>query len=149
MAWTRQMTLLKTIRLVLFGINKFMYLFWTFWFWLGLVILLNVTFNNISVISWPSVLLVEENRVPGENHIPVASHRQTLSHNVLSSTPRHERRSNSQPLVVIGTDCIGNCKSNYHTISTTTSPGPLTLQDKHYILYIIGLHKIYWQTVRH
>ena len=28
----------------------------------------NVTFNNISVISWPSVLLVEETRVPRENH---------------------------------------------------------------------------------
>jgi len=25
------------------------------------------TFNNISVISWQSVLLVEETRVPGEN----------------------------------------------------------------------------------
>ena len=26
------------------------------------------TFNNISVISWMSVLLVEETGVPGENH---------------------------------------------------------------------------------
>ena len=25
-------------------------------------------FNNISVISWRSILLVEETRVPGENH---------------------------------------------------------------------------------
>ena len=25
--------------------------------------------------------------------------------------------------VVIGTDCIGSCKSNYHTIMTTTSYG--------------------------
>ena len=25
-------------------------------------------------------------------------------------------------LVVIGTDCIGSCKSNYHTITTTTVP---------------------------
>jgi hypothetical protein len=24
--------------------------------------------------------------------------------------------------VVIGTDCIGSCKSNYHTITTTTVP---------------------------
>jgi len=29
----------------------------------------NVTFNNISVISWPSVLLVEETGVTGENHL--------------------------------------------------------------------------------
>ena len=33
----------------------------------------NTTFNNISVISWWSVLLVEETGVPGENHRPVAS----------------------------------------------------------------------------
>ena len=32
------------------------------------------TFNNISVISYRSVLLVEETGVPGENHRPVASH---------------------------------------------------------------------------
>ena len=35
---------------------------------------LNTTFNNISVISWWSVLLVEETGVPGEYHRPVASH---------------------------------------------------------------------------
>jgi hypothetical protein len=34
----------------------------------------NATFNNISVISWRSVLLVEETGGPGENHRPVASH---------------------------------------------------------------------------
>jgi hypothetical protein len=52
----------------------------------------NATFNNISVISWQSVLFVEETGVPWEF------------------------------LVVIGTDCIGSCKSNYHTIMTTTTP---------------------------
>jgi hypothetical protein len=31
-----------------------------------------------------------------KNHRPVASHWQTLSHNVVSSTPRDERSSNSQ-----------------------------------------------------
>jgi hypothetical protein len=30
----------------------------------------NTTFNNISIISWMSVLLVEETGVPGENHHP-------------------------------------------------------------------------------
>ena len=34
----------------------------------------NTTVNNISVISWQSVLLVEETRVPVENHRPVTSH---------------------------------------------------------------------------
>jgi hypothetical protein len=71
----------------------------------------NTTFNNISVIQWQSVLLVEETGVPGENHRPV-----------VSGTPRHERGSNSQPyLVVKGKDCTGSCKSNYHMITTTTA----------------------------
>jgi hypothetical protein len=43
----------------------------------------NATFNNISVILWRSVLLVEETGEPGENHRPAASHCQTLSHNVV------------------------------------------------------------------
>jgi hypothetical protein len=33
------------------------------------------TFNTISVISWRSVLLVEETRVPRENHRPLTSHK--------------------------------------------------------------------------
>ena len=37
-------------------------------------LMFNATFNNISVILWQSVLLVEETIVPGENHHPVASH---------------------------------------------------------------------------
>jgi hypothetical protein len=49
----------------------------------------NATFNNTSVISWWSVLLVEGT---GENHWPAASHWQYLSH-IVSSTPRHERDS--------------------------------------------------------
>jgi hypothetical protein len=32
------------------------------------VMVFNATFNNISVISWQSVLLVEETGEPGENH---------------------------------------------------------------------------------
>jgi membrane-anchored glycerophosphoryl diester phosphodiesterase (GDPDase) len=34
----------------------------------------NATFNNISVITGRSVLLVGGNGIPGENHRPVASH---------------------------------------------------------------------------
>jgi hypothetical protein len=50
--------------------------------WFGLMVL-NATFKNISLISWQSVLLVEETGVPAENH------RQIVSRNVVSSTPRH------------------------------------------------------------
>ena len=34
----------------------------------------SATFNNISVISWQSVLLAEKTGGPRENHRPVASH---------------------------------------------------------------------------
>jgi hypothetical protein len=57
--------------------------------WLVGFMVLNATFNSISVISWRSVLFVDETGIPRENR------RQTLSH-VVSSTPRHERGSNSQ-----------------------------------------------------
>ena len=50
-----------------------------------LVMGFNATFSNFSVISWRSVFLVEET---GENHRHAASHGQTLSHDVGSSTPR-------------------------------------------------------------
>jgi hypothetical protein len=40
-----------------------------------------------------TVLLVEDTGVPREIHQPVACHRQTLSHNVVSCTPRHDRDS--------------------------------------------------------
>jgi len=39
---------------------------------------------------------MEETGVPRENHRPVASRCQTLSHNVVSSTPHHEWDSNSK-----------------------------------------------------
>jgi hypothetical protein len=38
------------------------------------VMVLNATFNNISILSLRKVLLVEETGEPEENHRPVASH---------------------------------------------------------------------------
>jgi hypothetical protein len=40
----------------------------------GWFMVFNATFNNISVISWQSVLLMEETEVPGENHRLAVSH---------------------------------------------------------------------------
>ena len=91
----------------------------------------NATFNNISVISWWSVLLVEETRLPGENHRPATSHWQTLSHNVVSSTPVW-LWFKITTLVVIGTDCIGSCK--YHTIMIMTMTAPqIGLRNNNYL----------------
>ena len=53
--------------------------------WFRLIVF-NATSNDISVITWQSVLLVEEIGVPGVNHRPVASHWQTLSHNIKIDT---------------------------------------------------------------
>jgi len=87
------------------------------------VMVFNATFNNISIISWRSVLLVEETGVPGETHRTAASHWQTLSHKVVSGT-HHIACTGFEltRLVVIGTDCIGSYKSTCHTITTTTAP---------------------------
>ena len=60
---------------------------WYSLFWFRLKVL-NATFNNISLIVWLSG--------PGENNRPVSSNWQTISHNVVSSIPHHERGSNSQ-----------------------------------------------------
>jgi len=131
------------------------------------------------------------NRVPRENHRPVASHWQTLSYNVASSIPHHERGSNSQHwwwlariaqvvinpttirqrpwllpyggwlrlmafnaifnnisviswqsvILVIGTDCTGSCKSNYHTITTTMAP--VWWLDLHLLLHVICTDRQY------
>jgi hypothetical protein len=78
----------------------------------------NTCFNNISVISWQSVFLVEETGVPGENHQPVTSHWQTLwiKYTLLWAWFK------LTTLLVIGTDCIGSFISNYHMITTKTAP---------------------------
>jgi hypothetical protein len=52
------------------------------------------TFSTILVISWRSVLLMAETGEYGENHRTVVRHRQTLSHNVVSSIPHYKRDSN-------------------------------------------------------
>ena len=79
----------------------------------------NATFNNISVISWQSVLLVEETGGPGENHWP-SQVTDKLYHIMLYTSPLSKFELTTS--VVIGTDCIGSCKSNYHTIMATTAP---------------------------
>jgi hypothetical protein len=51
----------------------------------------SATFNKVLAISWRSALLVEKTAVPAENHRPAASHWQTWSH-VVSSTSRNKMR---------------------------------------------------------
>jgi len=54
------------------------------------------TFNNILVLFWQSVLLVEVTGVPKEKHRPATNHWQTLWHFVVSSTPFHKQELDLQ-----------------------------------------------------
>ena len=62
--------------------------------------------------------MVDETGAHGENHQPT-SHWKTLAHNVVPSTPHISGIETRCELVVIGTDCIDSCKSNYHAMTTT------------------------------
>ena len=53
--------------------DSFIQVLYAIGLWLE-VMVLNTTLRNISVISWRSVLLVEETGGPGENHRPVTRH---------------------------------------------------------------------------
>jgi hypothetical protein len=64
------------------------------------------------------VVLVEETGGPEENHRPIASHWQTLSHNVVHLALIEIRTYNISDDSYIDTYCIGSCKSNYHTLQT-------------------------------
>ena len=80
-----------------------------------LLTVFNATFNNISVISRRSVLLVEETGRPGEKQQVTDKH----YHIMLYTSPWAGVKPTTS--VVIATDCIGRCKSNYSTITATTA----------------------------
>ena len=109
----------------------------------------NTTFNNISVIAWRSVLLVDEIRVPEENHRPVARHWQIVSHNVASSTPclswirthmhRDKRQSMSRRYAfakLIRYICIDNSKEIYGKIRAFSFSVCLKLRSIHIGPYV-------------
>jgi hypothetical protein len=84
---------------------------WTCTCWFGLWCLTPLIKRNISVILWRSILLVEEIRVPGENHRPAASHGETLTYDVVLSTLHLSeiRTHNVSGDKQLGTDCKGSC----------------------------------------
>jgi hypothetical protein len=84
---------------------------------------LNATFNNISVISWQSLSLID-----GENQSTrrkPSTCRKSLANFIAKCCSEYTSpwaAFELTTLVVIGNDCTGSCKSNYHMITTTVTP---------------------------
>jgi len=97
--------------------------------------LFSATFNNISVISWWSVLLVDETRSPRRKP-PTC--RKSLTNFITVLYRLHLVMDGIRTtLVLIGTDCTGSCKSNYYTIAITTAPDFILDYSYRLCVYII------------
>ena len=82
----------------------------------------NSTFNNISVISWRFSFIGGGNWNTWRKQ---PNCRKSLTNFITYCCIEYTSpwtQFELTTLVVIGTDCIGSCKSNYHTIMTTTAP---------------------------
>ena len=66
-----------------------------------LFLVIKAIFNNISAISWRSVLLMENTGVPGKNHRHIGSR--------TSSTPRHGRDTMVLECVLVYMTCLAVC----------------------------------------
>ena len=81
---------------------------------------MKIRMDYFSYISWRLVLMVEETRVLWGNP-PIC--RKSLTNFITECCIEYTSQwagFEFTTLVVIGTDCIGSCKSNCHTIMTTT-----------------------------
>ena len=81
----------------------------------GWVMVFNATFNNSSVILWRSVLFGGGNQSTCHKSL-------TNYHMMLYWVYLVWAGFELTTFVVIGIDCIGSYKSNYHAIRTTTTP---------------------------
>jgi hypothetical protein len=92
----------------------------------------NVTFNNISVISWQSVLLVEETG-GAEKTTDLRQVTDNLYHIRLYTSPWSGFELTTS--VLICTDCIVSCKSIYHTITPTAVQRKCECPTDHWLIF--------------
>ena len=99
------------------------------WYYTNRLMVFHATFNNISVISWQSVLLVEE--IGSTRRKPLIC-RKSLTNFITCyfeyTLPWTGLKLTT--LVVTGPYCTSSCKPNYHT--TTTMMAPYTDQYKYW-----------------
>ena len=109
----------------------------------------NTTFNNISAISRQSVLLVEETGVPREKHQPAASHWQTFITYCCTEYTLTWAGFELTALVVIHRmhryKC--SCKSNYYTITATTTQAWISQHSNHQSKFSKQYHVYEWTII--
>jgi len=82
---------------------------------------INATFNNISAISWRSVLLVEEPDYQKKTiELSQGIDKVAIYCCIKYTSPSAGFEFTAS--VLIDTYCTGSLKANYHTITTTTIP---------------------------